>query len=651
MKAAFKKAKRRFKEQMMEKAGVSEKVSDPVFDEAYTRFQRWNDLLKRVEDAHSHLLSTMQAQSRASTQLSNELVALHFEGLRMKSESDTGFASHVDEKALKEPIERFARVQGYIERALDVPMAKFYRSEVIAHMRREQLVVPEIKEAVRHRQHVCLDYAAYKRKVHQSQSSSSVELQKRIDRERKLKETHRRLDDETKNLMKTFTALERRRPGLVYEDICNVLAMQVHYHRRAAEILEKQLPHYHEAAFPLVQLSVLTSQARQGQVSDFLLREIGVGSEKKHHGELGAQQDPGPKVPARKSTGGRKSSTPDRQHRQLTKEAEIAALNGRLSRRSSIRGFASTLDSQDVPTHVDLKHETKPRASESPGNSQIERLRTGMDFSKMHSLASSSPNSSGANTILYTNSAGSARRSSHGSRGSQAAHQIGRTTPVRSSSRSPPIGVTIQPPATPRGPPGPDAATIPPALPPRKPSLAFVNHTKPSSTLRSVASEAPQSFLAPPALPPPPAHRRARSNTAHKKGPSHPPHRRTVSHQVAFAKPSFLGGQDVAKTGQTNAELSQRPEDRGNTTKVMKVESSTNEGSKSPVEIVHAKHHFNGTAATELSFQKGDRIVVLKKTAEKGWWFGFVEDQNNVGTPHNGDSKGWFPSTYVEKLV
>ena len=38
MKAAFKKAKRRFKEQMMEKAGVSEKVSDPIFDEAYGRF-------------------------------------------------------------------------------------------------------------------------------------------------------------------------------------------------------------------------------------------------------------------------------------------------------------------------------------------------------------------------------------------------------------------------------------------------------------------------------------------------------------------------------------------------------------------------------------------------------------------------------------
>ena len=62
-------------------------------------------------------------------------------------------------------------------------------------------------------------------------------------------------------------------------------------------------------------------------------------------------------------------------------------------------------------------------------------------------------------------------------------------------------------------------------------------------------------------------------------------------------------------------------------------------GSGAPLAIVSARHTFVGAADTELSFEKGNRIVVMKKTAEKGWWFGFVEGSGGAG--------GWFPSTYI----
>ena len=65
-------------------------------------------------------------------------------------------------------------------------------------------------------------------------------------------------------------------------------------------------------------------------------------------------------------------------------------------------------------------------------------------------------------------------------------------------------------------------------------------------------------------------------------------------------------------------------------------------GGGAPLAIVSARHTFVGAADTELSFEKGNRIVVMKKTAEKGWWFGFVEGKS--GGKAGG---GWFPSTYV----
>jgi hypothetical protein len=62
-------------------------------------------------------------------------------------------------------------------------------------------------------------------------------------------------------------------------------------------------------------------------------------------------------------------------------------------------------------------------------------------------------------------------------------------------------------------------------------------------------------------------------------------------------------------------------------------------GGGTPLAIVSARHAFVGTADTELSFRAEDNIVVMKKTAEKGWWFGFVEGSGGAG--------GWFPSTYI----
>ena len=63
-------------------------------------------------------------------------------------------------------------------------------------------------------------------------------------------------------------------------------------------------------------------------------------------------------------------------------------------------------------------------------------------------------------------------------------------------------------------------------------------------------------------------------------------------------------------------------------------------GGTEPLAVVTARHAFVGAADTELSFQKDARIVVMKKTAEKGWWFGIVEGSG-------GGKGGWFPSTYV----
>ena len=259
MKAAFKKAKRRFKEQMMEKAGVSEKVSDPIFDEAYGRFQRWNELLTRVEDAHSALLASMQQQSRASTRLADALVQFHFEGLRMRTESDTGFASDVDEHALKEPIERFARVQGYISRALDVPL-RFYRSEVIARrggngwLCRKSVKLCAIVNTVFDSRHGKVP--THKRATLWSCRNASIGTSKAAE-----------LDDETKKLLKTFTALGVEDLG--YHGVA-MFCMQVHYHKRATEMLGVNFPITTRLLSPSAIVGA-DKPSQASKVSEFLL--------------------------------------------------------------------------------------------------------------------------------------------------------------------------------------------------------------------------------------------------------------------------------------------------------------------------------------------------------------------------------------------
>ncbi len=58
-------------------------------------------------------------------------------------------------------------------------------------------------------------------------------------------------------------------------------------------------------------------------------------------------------------------------------------------------------------------------------------------------------------------------------------------------------------------------------------------------------------------------------------------------------------------------------------------------------EVVVAAHTYEAKKPKELSFLKGDQLVVEKKLQEKGWWHGFV-----LGAPNR---RGFFPSTFVKK--
>jgi hypothetical protein len=58
------------------------------------------------------------------------------------------------------------------------------------------------------------------------------------------------------------------------------------------------------------------------------------------------------------------------------------------------------------------------------------------------------------------------------------------------------------------------------------------------------------------------------------------------------------------------------------------------------VEIVVASHAYVAKKPKEISFAKGDRLVVERKVQEKGWWSGFV-----VGKP---ERRGFFPSTFIK---
>ncbi|XP_065887458.1 rho guanine nucleotide exchange factor 7-like isoform X2 [Dysidea avara] len=55
--------------------------------------------------------------------------------------------------------------------------------------------------------------------------------------------------------------------------------------------------------------------------------------------------------------------------------------------------------------------------------------------------------------------------------------------------------------------------------------------------------------------------------------------------------------------------------------------------------VVRALYNFKGTGDDELSFQKGDLIMVIK-VVDGGWWEGVIEDR-----------VGWFPGNHVEEVA
>ena len=104
-----------------------------------------------------------------------------------------------------------------------------------------------------------LDYSAYKRKA----QKETDDFTKRLEREKKVKASRLVLDQQTSSLMATFTELENQRPTDIYEDLCSVLALQLDFHRRSTELLEKELPYFQQMSFPLCQLSILSNAQRQ----------------------------------------------------------------------------------------------------------------------------------------------------------------------------------------------------------------------------------------------------------------------------------------------------------------------------------------------------------------------------------------------------
>ena len=253
---AFRKAKRRFKERVSEQVLGSEKFVDPIFDAGLDSFNTWNYHLQKVEAAHRHYLDTMDAQTAAAANLADELVALHFSAVQLQQDDDTGFGSLSFDKELKQPIEKFARVQTLLGKS---SQTQWYQEAVVDHLRQQQACIPTILARVRKRENAILDYSAYKRKA--QHSSKDTDILKKIEREKKHKDARQVLDDQTKSLLDTFTDLETRRPNDIYEDMCSILALQLDLHRRSVEILECELPNFKGMAYPLCQLSVASNDS------------------------------------------------------------------------------------------------------------------------------------------------------------------------------------------------------------------------------------------------------------------------------------------------------------------------------------------------------------------------------------------------------
>ena len=299
------------------------------------------------------------------------------------------------------------------------------------------------------------------------------------------------------------------------------------------------------------------------------------------------------------------SSSPEGKHRpvasrEFSADETAAVLHGRLNRRSSIQGFATTLGINEGSQPEGAQSRGSPSrergisVSNSNQNKNIDRLRTGMQFSKIHAV------SGGGKGV---------------GRGQVTAGARGRAVSRAQTSH-------IPPPATPQGRPLSDA---PPAIPPRRSLNVPGKSTKPAPTM--------------------PSHSASRSSRSASLSsppvPAHPGHRSRTS-QIPTA--AVNAGSAVALSQAASADVPRQGSAKEETTapppKPAPRRRQSSVGGTEPLAVVTARHAFVGAADTELSFQKDARIVVMKKTAEKGWWFGIVEGSG-------GGKGGWFPSTYV----
>lgn len=123
----------------------------------------------------------------------------------------------------------------------------------------------------------------------------------------------------------------------------------------------------------------------------------------------------------------------------------------------------------------------------------------------------------------------------------------------------------------------------------------------------------------------------------------------TKSHHLSFKKGDRLVVFD--KDGEKNKDwlrghIEGNPKTIGkfpaNHTKEIKSNKSSEKKKDKKLRIiVEAKHAHTGKDENYLSFNKGDRIIVSKKT--DNWWMGKLE--------HDKSKKGWFPANHVEQVA
>eukprot|EP00947_MAST-08B_sp_MAST-8B-sp1_P000627 g627.t1 len=284
--------KRRFKQKMLEKMGVSKETChhDPVFDEAHEHFTSMRRLLTECEQASNKYIRLEQLTMEARTDVMHKLTQLQylFESMPAQAPHEQQGAVPADAPLGAIPIE-VQRVRHAVQQIVSTQHSmsavhgaamKVFQDEAIRPLHELLSGAPAIRKLGEKRHRRVLDFDSYARKVHALEANAKTKPVDMETKRQKLFDAQEALDTVTDQLLEQYRAwAQTGAPDVLLRQLQAFLALQVHNSRHYSESFEVCLPALASCAATLAAMAEETAVRQSRTARPSFVHRVVTGSD------------------------------------------------------------------------------------------------------------------------------------------------------------------------------------------------------------------------------------------------------------------------------------------------------------------------------------------------------------------------------------